>query len=169
MKLRDVLRHSADAEHRALAAQILGYAANKRGVIGDLVYGMDDPSNPVRNNAMRALAVIAAFGSGTPELKIRVPAWPFVRLLNSPVWTDRNKASMPLRALSANRDPELIASLHQHALDSLIEMARWKSAGHAEASVRLLGRIAHLSEDVIQGAVGRGDPEAVIDAALKRR
>ena len=28
-RLRDVLRHSRDAEHRALAAQVLGYAPNK--------------------------------------------------------------------------------------------------------------------------------------------
>ena len=37
--LRRVLRDSSDAEQRALAAQILGYVANKQGVVGDLVYG----------------------------------------------------------------------------------------------------------------------------------
>jgi hypothetical protein len=169
LKLRDVLRHSADAEHRALAAQILGYAANKRAVTGDLAYGMDDPSESVRNNAMRALALIAALASATPELKIRVPTRPFVRLLNSPVWTDRNKASLALMALSKNRDPELIASLREHALASLIEMARWKSEGHAAAGLWLLGRIGGLSEDAIQAAWSRGDREVVIDAALKRR
>jgi len=169
LKLRDVLRDSADAEHRALAAQILGYAANKRAVTGDLAYGMDDPSEPVRNNAMRALALIAALASATPELKIRVPTRPFVPLLNSPVWTDRNKASMALMALSANRDPELIASLREHALASLIEMARWRSEGHAAAGLWLLGRIGGLSEDAIQAAWSRGDREAAIDAALKRR
>ena len=35
--LRDVLRHSSDDEHRALAAEILAYAPDKRDVIGDLV------------------------------------------------------------------------------------------------------------------------------------
>ena len=169
LNLRDVLRQSADPEHRALAAQILGYAADKRTVTEDLAYGMDDPSEMVRNNAMRALAVIGTLASAAPELKIDVPTGSFVRLLNSPVWTDRNKASMALMALSANRDPQLIASLREHALASLIEMARWKSEGHAAASLWLLGRIGGLSEAAIQGAWSRGDREAVIEAALNRR
>ena len=29
-RLRDVLRHSSDTEHRALAAHVLGYAPDKR-------------------------------------------------------------------------------------------------------------------------------------------
>ena len=130
---------------------------------------MDDPDESVRNNATRALAVIAQLASGSPELKIRVPAKPFVSLLNSPVWTDRNKASMALMALSTSRDRELIASLREQALPSLIEMARWKSEGHAFAAFALLGRIGGLSEDAIHTLWSRGDREAVIDTALKRR
>ena len=59
IELRRVLRESSDATHRSLAAQILGYVTNKQNIVSDLVYGMSDPSDEVRNNAMRALAVFA--------------------------------------------------------------------------------------------------------------
>jgi len=167
-QLRDVLYHSSDAEHRALAAQILGYAADTRNVIGDLAYGTNDPAESVRNNAMRALAIIAAFATRSPELKLVVPTQPFVSLLNSLVWTDRNKASMALMELSA-ANPKVIENLREQTLGPLIEMAHWKSEGHAAPAVWILGRIGGLSDDAIQVAWSRGDREAVIDAALKRR
>jgi len=164
-RLRDVLRNSADAEQRALAAEVLGYAANKGDVVGDLVEGMRDPAEGVRNDSMRALAVIAGFAQGSPERHIQVPAQPFVEMLDSLIWTDRNKASFALMELSEKRDPALLASLRERALPSLIEMARWKSQGHALAAFLLLGRVGGMSEGEIHAAWGRGDREAVIDAA----
>ncbi|MGH9255494.1 MAG: HEAT repeat domain-containing protein [Vicinamibacterales bacterium] len=166
-RLRDVLRRSSDAEHRALAAVVLGYAADKRAIIGDLVYGMSDPEEDVRNYAMRALGVIVQFAEQSPALRIRVPSQPFVDLLTSPSFSDRNKALFALLQLSVSRDAPLIASLRARALESLIEMARWKSEGHAFAAFWLLGRLGGLSEEGIQEAWDRRDREAVIDAALK--
>ena len=165
-QLRTVLRHSSDAQHRALAAQILGYAANKRDVIEDLVYGMNDSSEAVRNNAMRALAVIA---SASPRPTLGVPIEPFIGLINSPVWTDRNKASIALVELSESRDPELLATLRSQAITPLVEMARWKSEGHAMAALIILGRIGGQSDEDVQAAWKRGEREAVINAALSRR
>src|SRR5262245_35150552 len=43
-ELRRVLRTSSNAEERALAADVLGYAPDKRAVVSDLVYGLSDPS-----------------------------------------------------------------------------------------------------------------------------
>ena len=164
-QLRDVVRRSGEATHRALAAQILGYASDKRAVVDDLVYGMRDPSESVRNNAMRALAVIAEFAGGSPDRGVRVPYEPFVDLLSSPFWTDRNKASFALEELSTKRDPQLLQTLRAQALPALVEMARWKSDGHAGAAFFLLGRIGGLSEDEIRAAWERRDREAVIRAA----
>jgi HEAT repeats len=168
-RLREVLHDSASEKHRSLAAEVLGYAPDKRAVIGELVYGMGDPSEEVRNNSMRALGIIGQFGSRLPALKIRVPTKPFVRLLNSLVWTDRNKASFALMELTGNRDPALFKNLRKQALRSLIEMARWKSDGHAIPAFWLLGRISGLPEDQIQAAASsRADRVAVIESALKR-
>jgi len=164
--IRDVLRNSSDAEHRALAAQILGYAPNKRDVIDDLVYGMTDSSEEVRNNAMRSLVAIGHATSAEPP---PIPVEPFVSLLNSPVWTDRNKASLALMNLSESRDPTVLATLRARAIVPLVEMARWKSQGHAMPALMILGRIAGQSEEEVQAALKRGDRDAVIDAALGRR
>jgi len=76
--LKDVLRNSADARQRALAAQVLGYAADKRDVVPDLIYGTRDPDDEVRNNCTRALWIIAKFAQRKPELGIVVPPATFI-------------------------------------------------------------------------------------------
>ena len=100
---------------------------------------------------------------------IRVPYEPFIALLNSPVWSDRNKASGALMVLSRDQNAELLTRLRREAIGPLVEMARWKSAGHALAAFIILGRIAGYSEEAARGAWNRGEREAVISAALNRQ
>src|SRR5262245_5314698 len=166
--LRDVLRHSADAEHRALAAQVIAYTANKQAVVNDLVEAMRDPAEVVRNNAMRALAVMAGSATQTTKQRIRIPVRPFIEMVNSIEWTDRNKSTWALSILTDKRDPAVLSELRQKALPSLIEMARWKSSGHAYAPFTLLGRVVGLPEDEITAAWERGDRAKFIEAAVKR-
>ena len=169
-ELRLVLRSSSDAAHRALAAQVLGYATDKQAVVEDLVHGMTDPSEEVRNNAMRTLLVFADTVPGaTRRPTPRIPFEPFIEFLHSPVWSDRNKASGALLALTASRDPELLAKLRKQALAPLVEMARWKSAAHALAAFTILGRMAGYSDETALALWDRGDREAVISAAIKGR
>jgi hypothetical protein len=91
-----------------------------RDVIDDLAYAMTDPSDEVRNNAMRALAVIARAASAAPQ-RMPIPVEPFIGLLDSPVWTDRNKASLALVSLSERRDPALLTTLRHRALGPLVD------------------------------------------------
>lgn len=100
-------------------------------MVGDLVYAIDDPWEEVRNNSVRALGIIAKFALQSPDLKIRVPTQRFIRLLNSPVWSDLNKASFALMELSSDRNPVLLTNIRKQAVGSLVDMARWKSEGHA--------------------------------------
>lgn len=165
--LRAVLRTSGDADHRALAAAVLGYAADKKAVVPDLVYAMRDPSGDVRNNATRALALIGMLAQRRPELGIRVPYEPFIDLLNSIAWTDRNKASLALLALSEGRDPALLAALETRAFDALVDIARWTNPGHSFAGVFMLGRIAGIPDAEIYAMFERGEKEKVIEAAKK--
>jgi hypothetical protein len=167
--LRDVLREASDSRHRAVAAHVLGYVADKAAVIDDLVHGVSDPDEAVGNNAMRALLVIAAHASERPDLRLRVPTAPFVELLNSPDWSDLNKASAALAESSATRDAELMDALRQGSLRPLLEMARWKSLGHALPALLLLGRIGGMSDEQIDSALDRGDRDAVMAAALASR
>ena len=133
--LRRVLRNSSEAAHRALAAQVLGYVSDKQGVVDDLVRGMSDPADEVRNNSMRALLVFAEAASVSSGSSIHVPARPFIEFLNSPVWTDRNKASGALVAISARLNERVLAELRKSALTPLVEMARWKSPRARAAGV----------------------------------
>ena len=166
--LRAVLRTSADAAHRALAAQIMGYASNKQSVVEDLVYAMRDPASEVRNNATRALALIAGLAQRRPELGIRVPYEPFIDLLNALTWTDRNKASLALMQLTESRDPAMLAALKARAFDAIVDIAQWSNPGHAMAGVFMLARIAGISDAEAYAMFERGEKEKIVEAARKR-
>ena len=160
-ELRQILRHAADAEHRQIAAWVIAYADDKRAILDDLIYATRDPDKTVRNNAMRALAVIVESARDRPEFEQISPA-PFIDMLNSVDWTDRNKATMLLTALTEKGDAALLQQLREQALPSLVEMALWQSVGHAYAPFRLLGRVAGLSEQEIGNAWARGEQDKVI-------
>ena len=167
--LRNVLRTSSDADHRAFAAQVLAYNANKQAIVGDLVYAMRDANADVRNNATRALWVIAMYGQQHPELKINVPYEPFIDLLNSLSWTDRNKSSLALMQLTESRNPAMLAALRTRAFDSLVDIAQWTNPGHSLAGVMILGRIAGIPDPEIYATFERGERDKIIEAARKAK
>jgi hypothetical protein len=168
--LRRVLRDSLNAAERALAAQILGYAADKSAVIDDLVYGMSDPAEDVRNNAMRALVVIAEMAPDAGNPPPRIPPQPFIALLNSLAWSDRNKAAAALMPLTTRRDPAVLEAIRKsEAITALAEMARWKSEGHAQAAFFILARLAGYPDDGAFKLWQQGEREVVINAAVTRR
>ena len=92
-----VLTSSSDAEHRAIAAQMLGYGRQSDEQIDALVHASLDADDGVRNDAVRALEVL---GTAKPALARRIPPEPFIRLLRSGSWLDHNKASLVLVALT---------------------------------------------------------------------
>lgn len=145
--LRDVLAHAADARLRAVAAEVLAYAPDKRAIVTPLTRAALDADNGVRNNATRALGVIAEYALAHPELGIQVDAAPFVEMLNSVVWTDRNKGSFLLMSLSATRDPVVLERLRRDALPALIDMCAWSNLGHAIGACFMLQRVLGLSDD----------------------
>jgi len=165
--LRAVLRTADDDDHRALAAEVLAYSANKQSVVPDLVYAMRDPSSEVRNNATRALALIAMYAQQHPELKISVPYEPFIDLLNSVAWTDLNKASLALMALTESRNPALLTALRTRAFNSVVDIAQWTNPGHAMAGVVILGRLAGIPDADIFAMYERGERDKIIAAARK--
>jgi hypothetical protein len=167
--LRRVLHESSDADDRALAAEVIAYTPVKQDVVADLVDAMRDPSSDVRNNAMRALAMFGRMTPSSDRPAVQVPSAPFIDLINSPVWTDRNKSSLALMELTEPRDPKLLAQLRERALPSLVEMARWKSEGHATPALLILGRIAGLTDEAVDAAVKSDDRERIIRAATARR
>jgi hypothetical protein len=163
-ELRAVLHHSADAAQRALAAQVLGYVADKRTVVSDLAEALFDPDRIVRNNSTRSLWVIAMLAQRRPELGVRVPYDRFVDMLASPAWSDRNKASLALTQLTAGHSATLLDLLRARSMSSLVEMAHWHDFSHAVAALTILGRIVGMPEADIMVALGQGDREPILHA-----
>jgi hypothetical protein len=164
-EIRTVLRSAADNEQRQIAAELLGYANQSKQQLADLVWASHDSDGGVRNNATRALGVLAR---SNPKVAARIPAAGFIELLNSGKWTDRNKASGLLLQLSQGRAPKLLAAMRAQALQSLLEMARWRS-GHAYAARVLLGRIAGLEETRLQKLAGDNEQVDVLIKAVQRK
>jgi hypothetical protein len=159
-RVKQVLQSCARPEDRQAAAWILGYGPQSRKQIAALVRASRDEDEVVRNNAVRALSVLATSNSKTAS---EIPPNSFIEMLNSGVWTDRNKAGWLLVMLSSNRNPKLLQQLKSTALPSLIEMAKW-DPGHAEAYRILLGRIAGLEEARIRQLIDSGKVNEILAA-----
>jgi hypothetical protein len=168
-ELRDVLRNSSDEEQRAIAAYVIGYAPNKLDVINDLQYALKDSDAGVRTNATRSLVAIEGLNKLDPKLGIKIsPTW-FIEMLNSLSWSDRNRAVMALQILTDKPDTGVLDQIRDRALQSLVEMARWKTLSHALPPYLLLGRIAGLPEEQVQAAWEKGDREWVIAQATAKK
>jgi HEAT repeats len=155
--LQTVLRGSSDADDRAAAATVMGSAPNKKAVVDDLIFALQDSDPTVRTNAMRSLAAIAP--------SIPIPPERFVDLLNSVVLSDRMESVKALLVLTASPNPA-VDLIRQQALGSLAEMARWKTPGYAMPPFRLLGRVAGLPDAQVRQMWAAGDREQVIQKAL---
>lgn len=164
--IRAVLRSAADGEQRAVAAHLRGYTNQSARQLADLVWASHDPDERVRNSAIRALGVLAR---SDPKVAARIPPGGFIEMLNSGIWTDRNKAGALLDALSQWRTPRLLAALRARALPSLLEMARWRPS-HAYYARVLLGRMAGIEEErLVELARDNEQVEVIINAALRKR
>ena len=164
--VRRVLTSARDVEQRQIAAEIMGYAGRSREQIRALIRASHDVDGGVRNNAIRALVVLAR---SSPEASAMIPGECFVELLNSGVWTDRNKSVTLLATLTHGRDARLLACLREQALTSLIEMARWSYAGHADSARLILGRIAGIDEKTLTAMVERREVEPIIKGATTQQ
>lgn len=161
-ELIDVLEHAKDARQRAAAAELLGYADRSRRQIQALTNAAEDENSEVRNNAVRALGVLAAAGRG---VQIEVNLKPLVDLLYSGTWTDRNKASWLIANLTdGQRDTNMLGQLRKTAMAPLVEGAKW-DAGHAGFFLTILGRIGGIPEKKLEGMIAAGDRGAIIAAA----
>jgi len=164
--LRRVLATSSDPQERSVAADVLGYARQSKEQIAALTKASRDPDKGVRNNATRALAVIAG---SSPRVAKEIPAAVFVEMISSGIWLDRNKAARLLSFLTRGRNPALLKLLRTRALDSLIEMAVWRSPTHADSSLVILGRISGIEEERLQRLIGTRQIQVILEAVRASR
>jgi hypothetical protein len=151
-ELLTVSANSSDAGSRQAAVHLLGYAQHSKRQVEALGKAARDADDTVRNNATRALMVLL---DAFPESGKEVDLDYFLDLMNSPVWTDRNKASALLAMISRSRDRTILTQIRAKAFDPLLEMARWK-APHRVAALQILGRIGGVEEASLDDKLQRG-------------
>jgi glutaredoxin-related protein len=160
-----VLTNSADDRHRIAASQLLGYANRSQSQIAALINATHDGNDTVRNNATRAILVLATSSS---EVAASIPPASFVEQLLSGTWTDVNKASSLLNVLTRSRKPETLTLLNSSEVRKrLIEVARWHT-GHAVPAWYILGRVAGIGDDDLAGLVKDGKLAAILAAHTAR-
>jgi hypothetical protein len=164
--LSRVLSGAAEASQRAAAAYALGYAPVSKRQIASLIAASRDADGETRNNAVRSLWVIA---NSTQPLAREIPFDPFISLLTSGRWSDRNKGLLVVSALSERRRRGLLDRLRRDAQFELIEMARWRVRGHSDPARLLLGRLAGIPEPRLAAMIQAGEVEAIIAAAEGKR
>jgi len=158
---------SSDSTDRVVASFALGLVADKPDELAALVRLANDPDSVVRNNSTRELGELL---QDHPELVKYIPAAPFIAMLNSPTWTDRNKSIFVLDKLTRSRSPAVLKELCDKALPSLKEMCDWPS-GYAETAIELLGRIAGIPDEKLLPMCEKKDPHEVLralDSALEK-
>ena len=131
-ELLDVLLLCSFVEHRRIASDALGYVWQSPEQLSALLHAARDPDREVRNNATRALGVLAR---SQPSVASQIPPQTFVEMLNSGLWTDRNKATSLLVQLTLTRSPDLLAKIRSESFDSVLEMATWREPAHASYCV----------------------------------
>lgn len=133
--LVEAVDKSPDREHRAVAAFSIGHGLPPSAArVAVLVAAARDRDNEVRNNAVRGLIDWAAM---MPDL---IDPAVFLQLVQSGIWSDRNKGSWALHSLAKKRDPKVLDAIRNDAgaIGGLKEIARWKWEGHAVAAREIL-------------------------------
>lgn len=161
--VRDVLRNASGADQRAVAAAMAAYAPDGAAVLDDLQFALQDSDESVRANAARSLGSLVEAAS---SLAAKVsPTW-LIEMLNSVALSDRLEAAKALVTLTERPNPSATTQLRERALDSLAEMARWKTPRYALAPYLLLGRVAGMPEQEVHQRWQKGDAESVIQKAI---
>lgn len=163
--LRNVIKSSMHSHERAAAATIIAYYHDKRDIVNDLVAAAKDEDGDVRNDAIRALGIILNYAQQRPDFKVSIQPDPFISLMNSISWSDRNKSVGILLTMSEQRDEKFLQQLKNEILESLVDMAKWKSEGHAIAGYMILGRIAGWTDIEIHESL-KGDRSKMVDKML---
>jgi hypothetical protein len=164
--LHRVLYMSMDAKQKRAAVYALGYTMQTDAQLAALVWASRDRSSDVRNDATRALAVLAESDARAAR---RISTAHFVAMLSSGSWSDRNKAAMLLSVLTVSRNPTLLGALRKNAFEALIEMARWRSAGHAYHARMILGRMAGIEETRLEKLANQGQVDEIIGKLVNRK
>jgi len=139
---REVALTSSKADDRAAAVHLIPYGPKDQALADVLMSAVRDPSALVRNNAVRAIGVLAR--STATRSRLRFDPQPLLDLFESVHWTDWNKASYALLALIETGDAKLLAEVAKRARQPLRQIANWPPM-HAGPGIAILERIGRAN------------------------
>lgn len=130
-QLVQILKFDKDRNKRAAAALLLAHTSNESQLITWMVGAMNDPDENVRNNAVRVLGVMAM-----KDKHITLPVDNFIKLLNSPVLTDRNKALTVLFGLA--QQPRYIDIIKEKSAQNIMDSLQMQQPNLHDSAYVLL-------------------------------
>lgn len=134
-ELVEILKNDKEASNRATAVFLLAHSKDEKQLIDYLLPALNDPSMDVRNNATRVLANMSY-----KNREITLPVETFIKMLESPVLSDRNKALMVLCGLSDQ--PRYAAVIKQQAGPAMIESLKLHQPNLHRSAYLLLKNIS---------------------------
>lgn len=159
-RVMEALREAAADGERAAAAWMVAYLRGVPGQVEALGRATRDSNSTVRNNALRALGVLARVA---PAELARMDFSGLLAGLESLNWTDRNKTLMVLSGVKLT--PEALGELRGKYSKALEEMAQWKSMGHAGMALELVGRARCMEEGEMAEKIAKEDRQGILAAA----
>ena len=133
--ITETLAHDPSAARRAAAAFLVGHFSNPHEILSVLSNHVEDNDEEVRNNVIRVM------GSTMRTADIhKIDVLPFIRLLDSPFDTDRNKSLVVL--LSAADDELSKKIIIQKSGPQLLDLLRLKQPNNHLIAYALLKKIS---------------------------
>ncbi|WP_437533583.1 HEAT repeat domain-containing protein [Sorangium sp. So ce726] len=137
-KLVRILEADKDPEDRGAAAFLLAHIKDGEKLVSLMLPMLNDPDALVRNNAMRVVADVAMFHHDVP-----VPLTPFLKALDGPTTTDRNKAAAVTWGLIDRPEgTKLHAQVIKEAGPTLLKLLKLEQPNNHDVAYRILKKVS---------------------------
>lgn len=139
----NTLRQDKNPRRRSAAALLVGHFQDPKEIISLLSMGVEDSDSEVRNNVLRVMAT-TLYKAHLSQMD----SGPFIRLLDSPYVTDRNKALSILIMLA--EDPNAQAQILQQGGAHLVDLLRLTQPDNHDLAYTLLRKVSHQNFGELQ-------------------
>ncbi|WP_437973203.1 HEAT repeat domain-containing protein [Sorangium sp. So ce295] len=137
-KLIRILEADKDPEDRGAAAFLLAHIKDGEKLVSLMLPVLNDPDALVRNNAMRVVAHVAMFHHDVP-----IPLTPFLKALDGPTTTDRNKAAAVTWGLIDRPEgTKLYAQVIEEAGPTLLKLLKLEQPNNHDFAYLILKKVS---------------------------
>ncbi|MGK3997729.1 HEAT repeat domain-containing protein [Sorangium sp. So ce1024] len=133
-----ILKEDKDPEDRGAAAFLLAHIKDGEKLVSLMLPVLNDPDALVRNNAMRVLMDVAMLHHDVP-----IPLTPFLKALDGPTTTDRNKAAgVTWGLINRPEGTKLHAQVIKEAGPTLLKLLKLEQPNNHDIAYRILKKVS---------------------------